>query len=74
MLPKLSQEMLAEMIGTTRSRINLFMNKFRRLGRPNPPSSERIAACRSSGFVLDVLDASHNIYDFQENTMGAAKL
>jgi CRP-like cAMP-binding protein len=32
MLPTLSQEMLAEMMGTTRSRINLFMNKFRKLG------------------------------------------
>ncbi len=32
MLPKLSQEMLAEMIGTTRSRVNFFMNKFRKLG------------------------------------------
>ena len=32
MLPKVSQEMLAEMIGTTRSRVNLFMNKFRKLG------------------------------------------
>jgi CRP-like cAMP-binding protein len=31
-LPKLSQETLAEMIGTTRSRVNLFMNKFRKLG------------------------------------------
>jgi CRP/FNR family transcriptional regulator, cyclic AMP receptor protein len=31
-LPKLSQEMIAEMIGTTRSRVNLFMNKFRKLG------------------------------------------
>jgi CRP/FNR family transcriptional regulator, cyclic AMP receptor protein len=31
-LPKVSQEMLAEMIGTTRSRVNLFMNKFKRLG------------------------------------------
>ncbi len=31
-LPKVSQEMLAEMVGTTRSRINLFMNKFRKLG------------------------------------------
>jgi CRP/FNR family cyclic AMP-dependent transcriptional regulator len=30
--PKISQEMLAEMIGTTRSRVNFFMNKFRRLG------------------------------------------
>ena len=31
-LPRLSQETLAEMIGTTRSRVNFFMNKFRRLG------------------------------------------
>jgi CRP/FNR family transcriptional regulator, cyclic AMP receptor protein len=31
-LPKVSQEELAEMIGTTRSRVNLFMNKFKRLG------------------------------------------
>jgi len=31
-LPKLSQETLAEMVGTTRSRINFFMNKFRKLG------------------------------------------
>ncbi len=30
--PKVSQEMLAEMIGTTRSRVNFFMNKFRKLG------------------------------------------
>jgi CRP-like cAMP-binding protein len=31
-LPKVSQETLAEMIGTTRSRVNIFMNKFRKLG------------------------------------------
>lgn len=31
-LPKLSQELLAEMVGTTRSRVNFFMNKFRKLG------------------------------------------
>jgi len=31
-LPKLSQETLAEMVGTTRSRVNFFMNKFRDLG------------------------------------------
>jgi CRP/FNR family cyclic AMP-dependent transcriptional regulator len=29
---KVSQETLAEMIGTTRSRVNFFMNKFRKLG------------------------------------------
>jgi CRP/FNR family transcriptional regulator, cyclic AMP receptor protein len=32
MLPKVSQEVLAEMVGTTRSRVNFFMNKFRKLG------------------------------------------
>jgi CRP/FNR family transcriptional regulator, cyclic AMP receptor protein len=32
MLPKLSQEALAEMIGTTRSRVNFFMKKFTKMG------------------------------------------
>ncbi len=32
MLPKVSQGTLAEMIGTTRGRVNFFMNKFRELG------------------------------------------
>jgi CRP/FNR family cyclic AMP-dependent transcriptional regulator len=31
-VPKLSQEMLAEMIGTSRTHVNFFMNKFRQLG------------------------------------------
>ena len=31
-LPDISQEVLAEMVGTTRSRVNFFMNKFRKLG------------------------------------------
>jgi CRP-like cAMP-binding protein len=31
-LPRVSQEMLAEMVGTTRARVNVFMNKFRKLG------------------------------------------
>ena len=31
-VPNVSQETLAEMIGTTRSRVNFFMNKFRKLG------------------------------------------
>jgi CRP/FNR family cyclic AMP-dependent transcriptional regulator len=31
-IAKVSQEMLAEMIGTTRSRVSFFMNKFRKLG------------------------------------------
>jgi CRP/FNR family transcriptional regulator, cyclic AMP receptor protein len=31
-IPKISQEILAEMVGTTRSRVNFFMNRFRKLG------------------------------------------
>ncbi|MFZ0862125.1 MAG: Crp/Fnr family transcriptional regulator [Candidatus Sulfotelmatobacter sp.] len=31
-VPKISQEMLAEMIGTTRSRVSFFMNRFRKMG------------------------------------------
>ena len=31
-VPKISQETLAEMIGTTRSRVSCFMNRFRKLG------------------------------------------
>jgi CRP/FNR family transcriptional regulator, cyclic AMP receptor protein len=32
LVPKISQETLAEMIGTTRSRVNFFLNKFKKLG------------------------------------------
>jgi CRP/FNR family cyclic AMP-dependent transcriptional regulator len=32
LVPKISQEILAEMIGTTRSRVSFFMNRFRKLG------------------------------------------
>ena len=31
-IPKISQEALAEMVGTTRSRVNFFMNRFRKMG------------------------------------------
>ena len=31
-VPNISQEVLAEMIGTTRSRVSFFMNRFRKLG------------------------------------------
>ncbi len=32
MVPKISQDTLADMVGTTRSRVNFFLNKFKRLG------------------------------------------
>ena len=49
-IAKVSQETLAEMIGTTRSRVSFFMNKFRKLGlidlqRPNR-NPHLIAECR----------------------------
>ena len=31
-VPKISQEVLAEMVGTTRSRVSFFINRFRKLG------------------------------------------
>ncbi len=31
-IPKISQETLAEIIGTTRSRVSFFMNRFRKMG------------------------------------------
>jgi CRP/FNR family transcriptional regulator, cyclic AMP receptor protein len=31
-IPKVSQETLAEIVGTTRSRVSFFMNRFRKLG------------------------------------------
>ena len=32
MVPRLSQQALAEIVGTTRGRVNFFMNKFRKMG------------------------------------------
>ena len=32
LVPKISQQTLSEMVGTTRSRVNFFMNKFKKLG------------------------------------------
>ena len=32
LIPKITQETLAEMVGTTRSRVSFFMNRFRKLG------------------------------------------
>jgi CRP/FNR family transcriptional regulator, cyclic AMP receptor protein len=42
LLPKISQETLAEMIGTTRSRVSFFMNRFRKLGFINYDGQIRI--------------------------------
>jgi CRP/FNR family transcriptional regulator, cyclic AMP receptor protein len=41
-IPKISQETLAEMIGATRSRVSFFMNRFRKLGFIDYNGSMRI--------------------------------
>ena len=58
-LPKISPEMLAEMVGTTRSRVNLFMNKFRKLGfHREVPRRKRVSCmCKSAQRGALLMDA-----------------
>src|ERR1700687_295645 len=42
LIPKISQETLAEMIGTTRSRVSFFMNRFRKLGFIDYPAGDEL--------------------------------
>jgi CRP-like cAMP-binding protein len=49
-LPKISQETLAGMVGTTRSRVNFFMNKFKKLA-----SSSITAASGSNDSLLSIV-------------------
>jgi CRP-like cAMP-binding protein len=51
-IPKMSQENLAEMIGTTRSRVSFFMNKFRKLGFIDYDGGSRLQVHSS---LLDVV-------------------
>jgi CRP/FNR family transcriptional regulator, cyclic AMP receptor protein len=58
-VPKISQETLAEMVGTTRSRVSFFMNRFRKLGFINlcwrsgrrPTGPQLPAECSSSALI-----------------------
>src|SRR5450759_4315044 len=59
MIAKISQETLAEMIGTTRSRVSFFMNKFRRLGLIIPRLIEEPREI-SCGFRLDRFCCAHD--------------
>jgi CRP/FNR family transcriptional regulator, cyclic AMP receptor protein len=52
-LPKISQEMLAEMIGTSPLRVNLFMNKFKRLGFIDYNSGIQVHTSLLSGFFAN---------------------
>ncbi len=55
LIPKISQETLAEMIGTTRSRVNFFMNRFRKLGLIEYNSRIRVHKSLLNLVLLDQL-------------------
>jgi CRP/FNR family transcriptional regulator, cyclic AMP receptor protein len=55
-LPNVSQEMLAEMVGTTRSRVNALMSKFRKRGFIEYRGGLRINSALLTGMVLNPLD------------------
>jgi CRP-like cAMP-binding protein len=52
-LPSISQETLAEMVGTTRSRVNVFMRKFQRLGFVDCSAGLKIDSARLAAVLQD---------------------
>ena len=54
MVSRISQETLSEMVGTTRSRVNFFMNKFKRLGFIDY-TGDLDAGIRINGSLLSVV-------------------
>lgn len=53
LIPKISQESLAEMVGTTRSRVSFFMNRFRKLGFIDYDSRIRVHKSLLNVILLD---------------------
>ena len=66
-IPKVSQETLASMVGTTRSRISFFMNKFRKLGFIKYNGSMQV-----HGSLLNVL--LHDQCDARDDMPGGGQL
>jgi CRP/FNR family transcriptional regulator, cyclic AMP receptor protein len=66
---KISQETLAELVGTTRSRVNFFMNKFRKLGfiryNGGAASTQFIAECCAARLVALLNFISHPVVDLR---------
>jgi len=58
-IPKISQETLAEMIGTTRSRVSYFMNRFRKLGFIEYDGRIKVHKSLLNAVLLDRFPASH---------------
>jgi CRP/FNR family cyclic AMP-dependent transcriptional regulator len=62
-IPKISQETLAEMVGTTRSRVSVFMNRFRKLGFIDYHASEGLQIHSSLlNIVFTISPGAHLCY------------
>jgi len=72
-IPKLSQEILAEMVGTTRSRVSFFMNRFRKLGFINYDVGDNVHVHSSLLSVLLHDDGTTIASPGAENQAGHAR-
>ena len=68
-VPRLSQELLAEMVGTTRGRVNLFLNRFRKFGFINYDVGNNL--CVHSSLLTVIV---HDANDFIENPSAEPKI
>jgi CRP-like cAMP-binding protein len=59
-IPRISQETLAEMIGTTRSRVSFFMNRFRKLGLIDYNGRIQVYKSLLNGVLLDQLPGGNS--------------
>ncbi len=78
LIPKISQETLAEMIGTTRSRVSFFMNRFRKLGFVDYDGRIRVHKSLLNVILHDQLPDDNaskpNIADVQKKRHKSAKI
>jgi CRP-like cAMP-binding protein len=61
MIPKISQETLAQMVGTTRSRVSFFLNKFRRLGFIDYKDRLQVNSSLRNVVMYDIPDARPSV-------------
>jgi predicted XRE-type DNA-binding protein len=72
-VPRLSQETLAEMVGTTRSRVSFFMNRFRKLGFINYASGDSDTLHVHSSLLNIVLHDDNGTIGIPETANRAAR-
>jgi len=69
-IPLISQETIAEMIGTTRSRVSYFMNKFRKLGYIKYKRGIRVHESLRTAFLADTLPTDYSATTRRLNSSG----